>query len=52
MKLETEKQLEEAIVEFRIRLNKRLYDNKIISLETYHDMEKFLITKLKKSIRT
>ena len=35
-------------IEFRIRLNKSLYENKIISLEVYQKMEKYLISKLSK----
>lgn len=45
---ENNKCIEEIILEFRIRLNKRLYDNDVITLEIYQKMENYLITKLNK----
>ena len=45
---ENNKYIEEIILEFRIRLNKRLYDNEVITLEIYQKMENYLITKLNK----
>ena len=35
-------------LQFRIRLNKVLYEDKVISLETYQKMENYLISKLSK----
>lgn len=35
-------------LQFRIRLNKILYEDKIISLEIYQKMENYLISKLSK----
>lgn len=35
-------------LQFRIRLNKVLYEDKIISLEVYQKMENYLISKLSK----
>ncbi len=35
-------------LQFRIRLNKLLYEDKIISLEIYQKMENYLISKLSK----
>lgn len=45
---ENNKYIKEIILEFRIRLNKRLYDNEVITLEIYQKMENYLITKLNK----
>lgn len=38
----------ELNLQFRIRLNKVLYEDKIISLEVYQKMENYLISKLSK----
>ena len=35
-------------LQFRIRLNKVLYEDKVISLEVYQKMENYLISKLSK----
>ena len=35
-------------LQFRIRLNKVLYEEKVISLEVYQKMENYLISKLSK----
>ena len=35
-------------LQFRIRLNKILYEDKVISLEVYQKMENYLISKLSK----
>ena len=35
-------------LQFRIRLNKALYEDKVISLEVYQKMENYLISKLSK----
>ena len=35
-------------LQFRIRLNKVLYEEKVISLEAYQKMENYLISKLSK----
>lgn len=35
-------------LQFRIRLNKVLYEDKVISLEDYQKMEKYLVSKLSK----
>lgn len=35
-------------LQFRIRLNKILYEDKVISLEIYQKMENYLISKLSK----
>ena len=38
----------ELNLQFRIRLNKILYEDKVISLEVYQKMENYLISKLSK----
>ena len=35
-------------LQFRIRLNKILYEDKVINLEVYQKMENYLISKLSK----
>lgn len=35
-------------LQFRIRLNRVLYEDKVISLEVYQKMENYLISKLSK----
>ena len=35
-------------LQFRIRLNKILYEDRVISLEVYQKMENYLISKLSK----
>lgn len=35
-------------LQFRIRLNKVLYEDKVISLEVYQRMENYLVSKLSK----
>ena len=35
-------------LQFRIRLNKVLYEEKVISLEVYQKMENYLLSKLSK----
>ena len=39
---------DEFNLQFRIRLNKILYEDKVISLEVYQKMENYLISKLSK----
>lgn len=48
MEVKNNKYIEEIILEFRIKLNKRLYDNDVITLEIYQKMANYLITKLNK----
>lgn len=43
-----DKTKEKFNLQFRIRLNKILYEDKIISLEVYQKMENYLISKLSK----
>ena len=44
----TNKIKNEFNLQFRIRLNKVLYEDKVISLEVYQKMENYLISKLAK----
>ena len=43
-----DKMKNEFNLQFRIRLNKVLYEDKVISLEVYQKMENYLISKLSK----
>ena len=38
--------LEKVMLEFRIRLNKQLYEEKTIRYDVYHNMENYLIKKI------
>lgn len=38
--------LEKVMLEFRVRLNKQLYEEEIISYDVYHNMEIYLIKKI------
>ena len=42
------KEMKEFYLNLEIRLNKILYEDKIISLEEYQEMENYLISKLSK----
>ena len=41
-----DKRIDEFNLQFRIRINKILYDENIISLDIYQKMESYLISKL------
>lgn len=43
-----DKKIMEFNLQFRIRLNRILYDDKVISLDVYQKMENYLISKLSK----
>lgn len=44
--IDSKKVLEKVLLEYRIRLNKQLYEEESISYDIYHNMENYLIKKL------
>lgn len=44
--IDSKKIVEKVLLEFRIRLNKQLYEEESISYDIYHNMENYLIKKL------
>lgn len=44
--IDSKKIVEKVLLEYRIRLNKQLYEEESISYDIYHNMENYLIKKL------
>lgn len=45
--INSKKVLEKVLLEYRIRLNKELYEEESISYDVYQNMENYLIKKIK-----